>query len=808
MVAMSRASFEQLVSEHHAAVFRCVRRLRGDDAAAADVCQDVFLRVLQGKANLEAARDPRAVLCWLGARLSANAVRADRRRRHHEENAMSHDHLAGRDLPAPAELVERTEVARAVAAAVDELPDELRLPLLLRCQDELTLAQIGTVLAVPVSTVHERIERASARVRARLQQRGETVAPAALPALFAALPSAAPPQGLASRLLGLFDAPWLWTVNVARRAAIACAAGVAVVAAVVAASWPEARSGVAPATSVSRATTGEVRTMQDPQTPVRQEPATGRVPVVQPGAVPAAGPVGPVAAPAVPASTFAGIVRDVTAAPVAGVMVHLVAGGGLKPFDVAEPVRTDADGRFSIVSDGRHGAAWLTPGAVRLVVVDGVRRLLSTGDLPQVRAADAPPIELVLPASVGDAASTFRLEVVVHDAAGSALAGVPVQLFDWELPAPPPGWGARQASVVTEVGGAATMDGRGLGPRWLFVDGRSLGLQARYERIDVRAAGSLRHAVVLAPGGTTRVRVVQLDDSVPEQLRAVLTHDGSGLDHHATMAADGTCSFAGLGAGTHTLRLHAGDLSPVRIPGVQAGDPERLVRCKPLADPRDVGDHAGEVHGELVDAATGELVAFGPFAVRVERLRSGASSWAGDRLQPHRSSQQLEAGGRRTAFHEGGLEPGDHALVVDVPGYALAIEPFSLAANELRAGVRVQLVRPPRVSGRLVGADGAPLAKARVFVVGDGPLADAVLASWAEHRPDPLDVGAAEPSVTLGAAWTDAAGAFVLGRLPPGLPLRLVVHHPAAAQLVQSLPALQSGERLELPPWRASAGSR
>ncbi|MBL8736531.1 MAG: sigma-70 family RNA polymerase sigma factor, partial [Planctomycetes bacterium] len=75
MVAMSRAAFEQLVSEHHAAVFRCVRRLRGDDAAAADVCQDVFLRVLQGKANLEAARDPRAVLCWLGARLSANAAR-------------------------------------------------------------------------------------------------------------------------------------------------------------------------------------------------------------------------------------------------------------------------------------------------------------------------------------------------------------------------------------------------------------------------------------------------------------------------------------------------------------------------------------------------------------------------------------------------------------------------------------------------------------------------------------------------------------------------------------------------------------
>lgn len=808
MVAMSRASFEQLVSEHHAAVFRCVRRLRGDDAAAADVCQDVFLRVLQGKASLEAARDPRAVLCWLGARLSANAVRADRRRRHHEENAMNRDHLASADLLAPPEFVERTEAARSVAAAVDELPDELRLPLLLRCQDELTLAQIGTVLAVPVSTVHERIERASARVRARLQQRGQTIAPAALPAVVAALPGAVPPAGLAGRLRGLFDAPWLWTVNVARRAVVACAAGVVVVAAVVAANWPEARSQVAPTTPASRATAGEVLTRQDPQPPVRQEPATGRVPVVPPGAAPTAEPGDPVASSAVPTATFVGVVRDVTAAPIAGVMVHLVAGGGLKPFDLAQPVRTDAEGRFRIVCEGRHGAAWLAPDTVRLVVVEGVRRLVSTGDLPQARTADAPPIELVLPATVGDAASTFRLEVVVHDAAGSAVAGVPVQLFDWQVPAPPPGFGARQASAVTEVGGTAGLDGRGLGPRWLFVDGRSLGLQARYERVDVPVAGASRHEVGLAPGGTTRVRLVQLDDAVPEYASAVLTHDGSGLDHHATMAADGTCSFAGLGEGTHTLRIHAGELSPVRIPGVQAGDPERLVRCKPLADPRDVGDHAGEVHGELVDAATGEVVAFGPFAVRVERLRGGASSWAGDRLLPHRSVQQMEAGGHRTAFHEGGLEPGDHALVVDVPGYALAIEPFSLGANEVRAGVRVRLVRPPRVSGRLVGADGVPLVKARVFVVGDGPLADAVLASWAEHRPDPLDVGAAEPSTTIGAAWTDAAGAFELGRLPPGQPLRLVVHHANAAQLVHSLPALRSGERLELPALRASARSR
>jgi len=407
-----------------------------------------------------------------------------------------------------------------------------------------------------------------------------------------------------------------------------------------------------------------------------------------------------------------------------------------------------------------------------------------------------------LPANIGDATSTFQLEVVVHDATGSAVAGVPVQLFDWQLPAPPPGWGQRQASAATGVGGVAALAGRGLGPRWLFVDGRPLGLQSSYAQVDVRAAGSQRHEVVLAPGGTTRVRLVQLDDTVPDHARAVLTHDRSGLEHHASMAVDGTFAFAGLGAGAHTLRIHAGELSPARLQGVQAGDPERLVRCKPLSDPRDVGDHAGEVHGEVVDAATGEVVAFGAFAVRVERLRGGMSSWPGDRLQPQRSAQQMEIGGRRSAFHEGGLEPGDHALVVDVPGYALAIEPFSLGANELRRGVRVQLVRPPRVSGTVVGADGAPLANARVFVVGEGPLAEAVLASWAEHRADPLDVGAAEPSVTPGAAWTDEAGAFVLGRLPPGLPLRLVVHHADQAQIVQSLPALQGGERLELPTLR------
>jgi RNA polymerase sigma-70 factor, ECF subfamily len=195
--------FERLVRQQHAAVFRSARRLCADDAVAADVAQEVFVRLWEGKVRLDEVQNERATLCWLAARLAANAARGRRRRQDHEENAMRARREVSTD---PVHETTALELQQVVAGHVAELPAELRVPLLMRHQDELTLAAIGTALRLPVSTVHDRITNALDRLRQRLG-RAEGAGGMALPALLSTIDAPPAPVGLEARLLGVGSAP-------------------------------------------------------------------------------------------------------------------------------------------------------------------------------------------------------------------------------------------------------------------------------------------------------------------------------------------------------------------------------------------------------------------------------------------------------------------------------------------------------------------------------------------------------------------------------------------------------------------------
>src|SRR5690606_12784635 len=84
---------------------------------------------------------------------------------------------------------------------VNDLPDELRLPLVLRYQDGLTYAAVGSALSISESTAHERVRHALQRLRAALGRAGFAVAPAGLPDLVAAAEPPTAPAGLEARLL-------------------------------------------------------------------------------------------------------------------------------------------------------------------------------------------------------------------------------------------------------------------------------------------------------------------------------------------------------------------------------------------------------------------------------------------------------------------------------------------------------------------------------------------------------------------------------------------------------------------------------
>jgi RNA polymerase sigma-70 factor (ECF subfamily) len=129
----------------------------GDAAAAGDVTQQVFLRLIQAIGKF---RGDSAFSTWL-YRLVVNAC-VDRTRRGKTD-----------PLPASAAVLEavqdptashedvfvRREVAQSVQAAIASLPPKLRLAILLRYVEDLSYADMARALNCSIGTVASRLSR-------------------------------------------------------------------------------------------------------------------------------------------------------------------------------------------------------------------------------------------------------------------------------------------------------------------------------------------------------------------------------------------------------------------------------------------------------------------------------------------------------------------------------------------------------------------------------------------------------------------------------------------------------------------------
>jgi RNA polymerase sigma-70 factor, ECF subfamily len=129
----------------------------GDAAAAADVTQQVFLKLMDGMAKY---RGESAFSTWL-YRVVRNAC-VDRSRRHRPEVAVpdraSLDAIAD-PIPAHDERFANGELAEAVQAAVASLPATLRFAILLRYFDELSYTEMAAALHCSIGTVSSRLSR-------------------------------------------------------------------------------------------------------------------------------------------------------------------------------------------------------------------------------------------------------------------------------------------------------------------------------------------------------------------------------------------------------------------------------------------------------------------------------------------------------------------------------------------------------------------------------------------------------------------------------------------------------------------------
>jgi RNA polymerase sigma-70 factor (ECF subfamily) len=155
-----RSAFEVIVREHQAMVFGIAYHFLHEGSRAEDVAQEVFLRLYQ---NLRAIKSPAHLMLWLRkvtSRCCIDAVRRDPPGRQ----------MSLEESPEPAQAAAPTDplLSRRLRRLVASLPENARMVVILRYQEELELAEIAEILEIPINTVKSRLQRSLETLREKL----------------------------------------------------------------------------------------------------------------------------------------------------------------------------------------------------------------------------------------------------------------------------------------------------------------------------------------------------------------------------------------------------------------------------------------------------------------------------------------------------------------------------------------------------------------------------------------------------------------------------------------------------------------
>jgi RNA polymerase sigma factor (sigma-70 family) len=192
----SEAAFTELVQRHVNLVYlAALRRVGGNAHSADDVTQRVFTDLARKAASL---RDRPNLAGWLytGTRFAAaEVVRAERRRRVHEQEAHTMNEL---DPPPPAS----GQLEPVLDEVMDLLPAPDRDAVLLHFFEGRTFVEVGSILSLSADAARMRVNRALERLRAALARRGIESTAAALGTVLAAQSAQAAPASLGPAVAG------------------------------------------------------------------------------------------------------------------------------------------------------------------------------------------------------------------------------------------------------------------------------------------------------------------------------------------------------------------------------------------------------------------------------------------------------------------------------------------------------------------------------------------------------------------------------------------------------------------------------
>ncbi len=158
-------SLNTLLERHYDRIYAICRRITSQDADAMDATQEALMAIVRGLENF----DGRAKFTTWSYRVVTNACLDELRRKKRRPSIPLPDEQAGQtplaSTPSPESMVNaRLDIDDALA----RVPEEFRVPVVLRDLCDLDYAEIAEVLEIKPGTVRSRISRGRAALAAQI----------------------------------------------------------------------------------------------------------------------------------------------------------------------------------------------------------------------------------------------------------------------------------------------------------------------------------------------------------------------------------------------------------------------------------------------------------------------------------------------------------------------------------------------------------------------------------------------------------------------------------------------------------------
>ncbi len=166
------SAFEELIAGYEKKVYNTVYRFFNNSEDAMDITQEIFIKVFT---SLRGFKENSSFSTWL-YRIAVNTCIDFLRKKKDETLPINDEMVAGNDTThssftqLPEEFVEKQELKQALMKAINSLPEEQRICVILRDIQGFSYTEISEILMCSLGTVKSRLSRGRRALRQILKR--------------------------------------------------------------------------------------------------------------------------------------------------------------------------------------------------------------------------------------------------------------------------------------------------------------------------------------------------------------------------------------------------------------------------------------------------------------------------------------------------------------------------------------------------------------------------------------------------------------------------------------------------------------